>query len=137
MKTINTKTYENNTPGAVLTTSKSATSTQAVLCTLPRAYMGRAKRPPPMTTHKAAEAAAEAVKPVEAASSKSVVAIHSIYEKLSNELPTYQVLLNELGFGFKTIRSQIQRFPIQLLTNSPMPNNGSLFCQIDQYGFCI
>ena len=42
-----------------------------------------------------AEAAAEAA---EAAASKSVLAIHSIYEKLSNELPTYQVLPNELGF---------------------------------------
>ena len=40
-----------------------------------------------------AEAAAEAA---EAAASKSVLAIHSIYEKLSNELPTYQVLPNEL-----------------------------------------
>ena len=40
-----------------------------------------------------AEAAAEAA---ERAASKSVLAIHSIYEKLSNELPTHQVLPNEL-----------------------------------------
>ena len=40
-----------------------------------------------------AEAAAEAA---EEAASKSVLAIHSIYEKLSNELPTCQILPNEL-----------------------------------------
>ena len=48
---------------------------------------------PPITTYKVhtAEAAAEAV---EAAASISVLAIliRSMYEKLSNELPTYQVL---------------------------------------------
>ena len=39
------------------------------------------------------EASAEAA---EAGALKSVLAIHSIYEKLFNELPTYQVLPNEL-----------------------------------------
>ena len=40
-----------------------------------------------------AEAAAEAA---EAAASKSVLATQSIYDTLSHELPTYQVLPNEL-----------------------------------------
>ena len=52
-------------------------------------FYGGAKRLP-ITTYKVhttstAEAAAEAV--AEAAASKSLLAIHSIYEKLSNELP--------------------------------------------------
>ena len=53
----------------------------------------------PITTHEVhtAEAAAEAA---EAAASKSVLEIHSIYEQLSNALPTHEFLPNELtGFG--------------------------------------
>ena len=55
---------------------------------------GGAKRPPITTcTVHTAEAAAEAA---EAGASKSVLAMHSISENLYNELPTYQVLHNEL-----------------------------------------
>ena len=57
----------------------------------------RERETPPISTYKihTAEAVAEAT---EAAASKSVFVIHSIYEKLSdsNELPTYQVLPHEL-----------------------------------------
>ena len=49
------------------------------------AYRGGSSRPPYYVHDKIHTAAAEAA---EAASSKSVLAIHSIYEKLSHELPT-------------------------------------------------
>ena len=48
---------------------------------------GGAKRPA-ITTHKVHTADAAAEEAEAAAASKSVLAIHSIYEKLSNELPT-------------------------------------------------
>ena len=68
-----------------------ASAVASAACTFPRTHVV-ARSAPPTTTYKVhtAEAAAEA------AASKSVLAIHSIYEKLSNELPTYQVLPNEL-----------------------------------------
>ena len=52
-----------------------------------------AKRPF-VTTYKV-HIAKTATEATEAAASKSVWAIHSIYEKLSNELPTYQIPPNE------------------------------------------
>ncbi len=65
-------------------------------------YLYRGAKRPTTNTYKVhtAEAAAEAA-------SKSVLAIHSIYEKLPNELPTFQVLPNELGFvsQFKILKT--------------------------------
>ena len=56
-------------------------------------YLDRSAKPPPPNNYvinKYSRGGKEAA-------SKSVLTIHSIYEKLSNELPTYQLLANDVS----------------------------------------